>query len=578
MLLGIVKFLGKTTRVLIKISIYLVIFALLLLVFLEWWLHIDPPRVEDKSALKWAKQVVSPNFYKVKNNWLRKNEHGLWELYAEGKPFERGAAIGNLGEELLDEQEVYFTAQMDEFVPSRPYMHFLKYGVALFNRNLPDHITKEYQEEIYGVSQFAPAGYEYIGENYERILNYHAAHDIGHALNEYALVGCTSFSTWGGHSEDSALLIGRNFDFYVGDGFAKNKVVAFINPDDGYKFMSVAWAGMCGVTSGMNEKGLTVTLNAAKSTLPTGSKTPIALVAREILQYAKNIDEAYDIAKSRETFVAESIMIGSAADGRTAIIEKSVDKTILYDPNKDDHIICSNHYQDKAFANDEANNDWKKMSSTVARYERVQELLGRHQSLTPDTIAMILRDRKGKGDTELGLGNEKALNQLIAHHSVIFQPEKRLVWVSAPPYQLGAYLCYDLNKVFGTYAALGADKSVAEKDLEIPADTLLYSNEYKNYIEFKKQKAKAKYILKNLNRGVAISDTEIELVRDRLVETNPNYFHTYELIGNIYEVKGDWAKAVNYYRQALSREPNALSETQKIEEAIEFCQQRLSPE
>ena len=34
------------------------------------------------------------------------------------------------------------------------------------------------------------------------------------------------------------------------------------------------------------------------------------------------------------------------------------------------------------------------------------------------------------GGAELGLANEMAINQFSAHHSVIFQPEKKLMWVS----------------------------------------------------------------------------------------------------------------------------------------------------
>ena len=134
-------------------------------------------------------------------------------------------------------------------------------------------------------------------------LTLHGAHDIGHALQDLALVGCSSFAAWGDKSEDGSLILGRNFDFYAGDEFAKDKVVAFIKPTKGYPFMMVTWPGMIGAVSGMNNEGLTITINAGKSKVPLIAKTPISILTREILQYAKNCDEAIAIAKKRKVFV-----------------------------------------------------------------------------------------------------------------------------------------------------------------------------------------------------------------------------------------------------------------------------------
>src|SRR3984957_9252365 len=266
----------------------------------------NPPAVSDKTALSWQRAEPGTGFYTLKNNWFRKSKSGLYELYVEGQPFDRGVVNGKLSKELIQLQEDYFNDQINRMVPSRFYRHFLKYVIGWFNRDLDKHVTEEDKEEIYGISTSASEKYNYIGNNYQRILNYHAAHDIGHALQNLALVGCTSFGTWGSRSADSTMIIGRNFDFYVGDHFSENKIVSFEKPADGFKFMYVTWGGFIGVVSGMNEKGLTVTINAAKSDMPSGSATPVSLVAREILQYADNISGAMAIAKKRKMFVSES--------------------------------------------------------------------------------------------------------------------------------------------------------------------------------------------------------------------------------------------------------------------------------
>ena len=159
-------------------------------------------------------------------------------------------------------------------------------------------------------------------------------------MQDYMLVGCSSFACWGENSADSSLIIGRNFDFYMGDAFARNKLVSFYQPENGYRFASVGWAGMTGVLSGMNETGLTVTINAAKSDLPAASATPISILTREILQYASTIEEAYAIARKRKTFVSEAILVGSAQDGKAAIIDKSPEKIALFTGNGQ-QIICT---------------------------------------------------------------------------------------------------------------------------------------------------------------------------------------------------------------------------------------------
>ena len=519
----------------------------------------DPPVVADAGSLKWQRKDHGNGFYTLGNNWLKKSKSGLFELYVEGDPFERGVVNGKLSKELLVSQEDYFSAQISRMIPSKFYLHFLKYVIGWFNRDLEKNITEEYKQEIYGISESASDAYSYIGTNYQRILNYHAAHDIGHALQNMALVGCTSFGTWGAASADSTMIIGRNFDFYVGDDFAKNKIILFENPSQGYKFMSVTWGGFIGVVSGMNEKGLTVTINAAKSSIPSGSATPVSLVAREILQYAANIDEAIAIAHKRTMFVSESFLVASAADNKAVIIEKTPDTLDVYDP-KSDHILCANHFQSKALVGSEPNIEQMKESASAYRYKRLQELLQEKEKNTVQNTVSILRDRKGLHDANIGMGNEKALNQLIAHHSIIFEPEKLLVWVSTSPWQLGEFVAYDLNKIFAMNG-LQENHEIYDSTLTIAPDTFLLTQQFKNFEKYREYKHR-------------IAEGE-DVNTDSLVASNPQFYHAYVLAGDYCFKHEQFIGAIKYYEQALTKEVATKQEEAYIRQQITDIEKKL---
>jgi len=258
----------KRKNTFLKFILYfLLVIILAVVVFIGWYYfdtQISKPRVNESIVNKLHRETISPDQYRIGNNWLKKNEYGLWEMYLEGAPFERGIASGKLTKELIYKQEEAFVSQIKELIPSESYLGFLKYFVKFFNRDIDEYVLPEFQEEIYGISFSASNDFDFIGTNYERLLNYHAAHDIGHALQDLMLVGCTSFAANLGYT-DSSLIIGRNFDFYINDAFAEDKIVCFENPDNGYQFAYVTWASMIGVVSGMNNQGLTVTINAGKS-------------------------------------------------------------------------------------------------------------------------------------------------------------------------------------------------------------------------------------------------------------------------------------------------------------------------
>lgn len=549
----ILKKIGKILMYAIVGFLALVLVLTVTVTGLYWSADMGTPRIPRDSLA--ALQVTEQGETRLcGGNFFRKNDNGLYEVFLKGKPYERGVALGKLMPGLLYYQEKVFVDQIREMIPSERYLKFLRFFIILFNRNLGEYIPEEYRREIYGISQSCTHEYDFIGTPYERILNYHAAHDIGHTMQDYMLVGCSSFGVWGDKTTDSSLLIGRNFDFYVGDAFAEHKLVSFYEPHQGYRFASVGWAGMIGVLSGMNETGLTVTINAAKSTVPVTAATPISILAREILQYASTIDEAYAIALKRKTFVAESLLIGSAKDREVAIIEKAPDKMALYRPGGG-QVICTNHYQSELFSTDVRNRENIAGSDSPYRFRRLEELIGEGQPLDAGKAAAILRNYRGLQEENIGLANEKALNQFIAHHAVIFKPEQRLMWVSTAPWQLGPYVAYDLKKIFA-----GADftHEVNEPELTIAADSLLYRTDYRDLLRYRE-------LIPVIRQGIKQKQQLADTLLNEFILSNPAHYYVYELAGDYWLSCGKKQEAEAYWRQALTREIPKAAQRHNLE-------------
>ncbi len=509
---------------------------------------------------------INDSTFTYHQNYLTKNKQQLWELYMKGNPLQLGYNNGALTQSLMQKQEAIFFSKVEGFVPSKFRQRLLRGFLKWYNRKMYLNVREDYQAELYGLSQYSSDQYDFIAPKYLRNLYLHGAHDIGHAMQDLAMVGCTSLAVWNENTEDGDLLVGRNFDFYVGDDFAQNKLVEFVEPESGIPYMSVSWPGMIGVVSGMNKEGITVTINAGKSKIPLTAKTPISLVTREILQYARNIDEAVAIAKKRNVFVSESILVGSAADKNAVIIEVSPKNFGVYTVQNTSKVLCTNHFQSEAYKDDKRNQKHIQESHSEYRYEKLQELLQEEKKLSPEKMASILRNRSGLKDEKIGYGNEKALNQLLAHHAVIFSPQKKLVWVSSNPYQLGEFVCYDLNKIFSEKRLKPDDFSTSE--LNISRDSFIDSQEFKNYEEYRKASVKV---------DGAVDNKEL-LTEDFLTHyqsLNPDFWKVYYITGKYYFYNKDYSKAKIEFEKALTKEITTVPDKKDIEKYLKKTLNKL---
>ena len=563
----------RVLRFILNLGYYfieLVVFLFIVLaLYLGMVIPLDLPKIDNKTVLEKTRTIEGVDKYRLDENWAVKSNEQIWEVYIEGEPFERGVAYGKLLEEPVQIQEDFFIDQIEKLVPSSTYRFFLTVMIGFFNRDITEYIPEEYLAEIYGVSFSFSDGYDNLAPKYYRILNYHAAHDIGHALDDYNMVGCTSFSVRDGMSEDSSLLVGRNFDFYMGDEFSENKVLTFVNPNKGFKFAMYSWAGLMGAVSGMNEKGIAVTINASKSELPSKTKTPVTLVTREILQYASTIEEAIEIAKKRSLFVSETFMVSSAYDNKTVLIEKSPSTMDVYD-NELEIVYCTNHYQSEKFEQDEINIGNIKNSDSKYRYDRLKELVKEDLPLNTQEVVDILRNQKGLQDANLGYGNPKAINQLIAHHSIVFKPNKLQMWVSTDPHQLGKFVCYDLAEVFKTGGHRDLNKPLIIDSLTIAEDPFLHSDAFTKFTYFKEVKKK---LFDHIMIGIEYDLTADGL--DKFIDANPENYVTYMLLGEYYLDLQKNELGKKYFEIALTKDIASIDEKNKINSLLDECKSRL---
>ncbi|HZX61645.1 MAG TPA: hypothetical protein VFE66_00450, partial [Bacteroidales bacterium] len=99
-----------------KILFVIIVILFFAGVILVTWFQLDTrvhiPEPADLSVTKLIVENPEKDFYTCGRNWIQRGNSGLWELYLEGKPFERGVIEGKLTRGLIEKQEQVFTDQI----------------------------------------------------------------------------------------------------------------------------------------------------------------------------------------------------------------------------------------------------------------------------------------------------------------------------------------------------------------------------------------------------------------------------------------------------------------------------------
>ena len=225
----------------------------------------------------------------------------------------------------------------------------------------------------------------------------------------------------------------------------------------------------------------------------------------------------------------------------------------------DNYILSTNHFLGSPLGETALNKDHMLQGSSLYRYDHVKQLIERDKKNSITKTAIILRNQRGINEKEIGMGNEKAINQLIAHHGIIFQPEKQLVWISTAPWQLGKFVCYDLSKIFGM--SMDKNHEIYEKGLTIAEDPFVKAPLYSAYKKFLPYRFPF--------------NAQPDLQPDSLISWNPESYQAYMVAGDYYLDHEAFAKAIPVYQLGLAKEIATTQERTHMEKNLHLCQEKI---
>jgi hypothetical protein len=538
------------TRLGVGLGVTLAALLLMWVLFLRMT-RIEPPRVDarTRSAAELPVEVRGARAY-IGSSWSS-HERGVWELHLTGEPYAMGWAQGRLGNRLFLEAEDYMFAEMGRYVPSKLALWLIRAGVRLKYRHIGDLLPADAAEEIAGMSRGVTDLHDDFLPIYQRLVFYHALHDITQGLEKSPLLGCTAFAAGGPATPNSHLIIGRNFDFEGPEIFDREKTVIFFRPRGKIPFASVAWMGMSGVVTGLNAQGIYVSINAARSDDKGGEGVPVEILVRGILESAKSVDDVIAMVKKTPVMVPDFYLVGDGKTGESAVIERTPRRIeVRRAARNDGTMLLTNHALSPAFGRDAENDRLQRYLTSGARYRRLEELVKHWRGqIDPRKAAEILRDKRGVGNVELGLGNRNALDALIATHSVVVDATALILWVATGPHLTGRYVGFDLRKEL-----LGEEHAPPP---DIPEDSLAGSDELKAY-QLAHAALQAATRLRKLDAERALEEAErAAALEEKLPEPH-------RLIGDLLRARGDGEGARREYQRFLQLDPPYLKDVEEV--------------
>ncbi len=254
---------------------------------------------------------------------------GVPVLVVAGKPAEIGEQIGKLvGENSPDPRPV-----LDEFLKAVKLENGFD-AVKLIARKLKPNFPADHALEIEALAKAS-------GYDPDLLWFANTVYDLSSGM------GCSTVLVESARSKTKAPIFGRNFDWVPSKGLPQQAAIFVFKPAGKYAFASITLSPITGVISGMNEHGLSCTINeillkqAKDKSKFDWDGVPMLLAFRSVLEECKSVAEAEKLLRGIKRTTSASLSICDAKGG--AVFEITP-KAIEVRKPTDDLTLCTNHF------------------------------------------------------------------------------------------------------------------------------------------------------------------------------------------------------------------------------------------
>lgn len=482
---------------------------------------------------------------------------GLAVVRSAGDPVALGAAHGRLLGGSIAEVAAQFQPAIDQSILAGPHDDGGLTGgltrdmrIAWRHRFVDDGVTDGHRRGLAAMVRGAAGSHATIA--YSDLLRQQATLDVGVAargtdeaeLRQFAR--SLTFVAPQASAVPGRLWIGRSFALPGladgGDRVAASPVVSLVRPADGLAWASVGWPGLVGVVTGVNAEGLAVMVHPAttRDVRPTRPARPVALLAREVLESCRSVDEAVKLVDSVPTLGAAIFVVADGKTGAWAVLERT--PTRLAVTRSPPRPAVGGVLTAPAFVDDPENDRARRVLPTTVRVERANRLL-RTPPVDAAAAAAVLRDDRAVDGGPLPVGHRGAIDDPAAIHVALIDPGALTLWV-ADGAASGRFRAFDLRH------ELRGEGERAAPPPDVPAEVDADS-------ELGPTLRAARADLRAARRAEADGQRQrADELAQRALARAPTLPEALELAGTIALGRGDRATAIERWRRWLDNGPD----------------------